>query len=99
MDPGRIINPNHESQHFWFCRHGRGLGDVGIVYPDRCCEIRLSPPISQCDIALGTLAGCQRRCGGFLRLIRSDDSWSQELIELRKFCHDLANPKSSKIVL
>jgi hypothetical protein len=30
---------------------------------------------------------------------RSSDSGKQELIELGKFCNDLANPKSFEIVL
>jgi hypothetical protein len=37
-DPGRIINPNHETHHFWFCRQGRGWGTFGIAYTDSCCE-------------------------------------------------------------
>jgi hypothetical protein len=45
------------------------------------------------------LSRCQNGAEGFRHFSRSNDSRSQELIELGKFCNDLANPKSSEIVL
>jgi len=42
---------------------------------------------------------CQNCAEGFRHFSRSNVSWSQELIELGKFCNGLGSLKGSEIVL